>query len=154
MINLKLSSILKMAIDREIEAHDFYTYLAEEMTDATLKETLIFLAQQEKKHQQFLEGYTSGIQAGSLNQDTVIDYKIAEHLEEPKLAAEPKPEEVYLTAAHKELKAYKFYTELADMHDDGEAKQLLIKIANEELKHKEKVEYLYSNTAFAQIAGG
>jgi len=27
-------------------------------------------------------------------------------------------------------------------------------MANEEMKHKEKMEYLYSNTAFAQTAGG
>jgi hypothetical protein len=27
-------------------------------------------------------------------------------------------------------------------------------MANQELKHKEKVEYLYSNTAFPQTAGG
>jgi hypothetical protein len=27
-------------------------------------------------------------------------------------------------------------------------------MANEELKHKEKMEYLYANTAFPQTAGG
>jgi hypothetical protein len=27
-------------------------------------------------------------------------------------------------------------------------------MANEELKHKEKMEYLYTNTAFPQTAGG
>ena len=31
---------------------------------------------------------------------------------------------------------------------------MLQKMANEELKHKEKMEYLYSNTAFTQTSGG
>jgi rubrerythrin len=40
------------------------------------------------------------------------------------------------------------------MHSDPEVKNMLLKMASEELKHKEKMEYLYSNTAFAQTAGG
>ena len=47
-----------------------------------------------------------------------------------------------------------FYSELANMNADGELKTMLLKIANEELKHKEKMEYLYSNTAFPQTSGG
>ncbi len=31
---------------------------------------------------------------------------------------------------------------------------MLLKMADQEMKHKEKVEYLYSNTAFPQTSGG
>jgi hypothetical protein len=31
---------------------------------------------------------------------------------------------------------------------------MLLKMANQEIKHKEKVEYLYANTAFVQTDGG
>jgi hypothetical protein len=31
---------------------------------------------------------------------------------------------------------------------------MLLRMADQELKHKEKVEYLYANTAFTQTAGG
>jgi hypothetical protein len=40
------------------------------------------------------------------------------------------------------------------MHPPGPAKELLEGMAREELRHKEKVEYLYTNTAFPQTAGG
>ena len=40
------------------------------------------------------------------------------------------------------------------MHEATNIKDMLLKMANEELKHKEKMEYLYSNTAFPQTAGG
>jgi rubrerythrin len=43
---------------------------------------------------------------------------------------------------------------MASLHPDGEIKQMLLKMASQEMKHKEKVEYLYSNTAFVQTAGG
>ena len=62
--------------------------------------------------------------------------------------------DIYLIAAHREKRSNQFYTELAGMHSDPEVKNMLRKMASEELKHKEKMEYLYSNTAFAQTAGG
>ena len=49
---------------------------------------------------------------------------------------------------------HQFYTKLANLHVDGETKTMLLKMANEELKHKEKMEYLYANTAFPQTSGG
>ena len=58
------------------------------------------------------------------------------------------------TRAHREGRSHQFYTELANMHVDSELKTMLSKMANEELKHKEKMEYLYGNTAFPQTSGG
>jgi len=37
---------------------------------------------------------------------------------------------------------------------DESVRETIEWIANEELKHKEKMEYLYANTAFPQTAGG
>jgi rubrerythrin len=61
---------------------------------------------------------------------------------------------VYLVAAHRELNSFNFYKGLADIHPQGDVREIFLKMANEELKHKEKVEYLYSNTAFPQTSGG
>ena len=85
---------------------------------------------------------------------TVVDYKIAEHLEVPDIQKNVETKDVYLVAAHKELNSYNFYKSLSDAQPAGEVKDVLMRMANEELKHKEKVEYLYSNTAFPQTAGG
>jgi len=43
---------------------------------------------------------------------------------------------------------------LAKQHPAGDARDMLLKMANEELKHKEKMEYLYTNTTFPQTSGG
>jgi len=45
-------------------------------------------------------------------------------------------------------------SELANLHADSEIREMLLKMANQELKHKEKMEYLYANTAFPQTSGG
>jgi len=113
------------------------------------------MAQEEKKHEEFLTNYKKGgIGAESLRQTQVIDYKIAEHLDKPDVSGKLESKDVYLIAAHRELNSYNFYNALADIHPEGETKSMLLRMANEELKHKEKVEYLYSNTAFPQTAGG
>jgi rubrerythrin len=63
-------------------------------------------------------------------------------------------QDVFLIAAHRESRSHQFYTELANLHAQGDTQIMLLKMANEELKHKEKMEYLYANTAFPQTSGG
>jgi rubrerythrin len=90
----------------------------------------------------------------NLKMSDVTYYKIAEYQEEPEIKNDMKSEDVYLVASHREFRSHKFYSELAGLHPDSEVKELLLKMANEELKHKEKMEYLYTNTAFPQTDGG
>jgi len=155
MSEKNLGNLIDIAIEREEAAHDFYTKLAEKVDEQTVKDTLQFLAKEELKHKEYLEGYRAGtVGPDTLRMSHVVDYKIAEHLDEPEAEARLDSKDAYLIAAHRELKSYTFYRALADLHPDGNAKEILLKMANEELKHKEKVEYLYANTAFPQTAGG
>ena len=155
MSEVDLQNVLGMAIQREIEAHAFYTGLAGRVNSAEARETLNFLAAEEKKHREFLESYRdSGLGPEALRQTEPIEYKIAEYMEKPDKEGDLQSQEAYLIAAHRELNAYNFYRELAALHPRGEIRAMLEKMAVEEMKHKEKVEYLYANTAFAQTDGG
>jgi rubrerythrin len=150
-----VKTILEMAIEKEREAHEFYMDLYNLVSDTVAKDALIFLAGEETKHEEFLRGYLQGAYgADALPLDEVVDYEIAQYLEMPDIKKGMEAKDVYLVAAHRELNSYNFYQNLAHIHPDGEVKELFLKMANQELKHKEKVEYLYSNTAFPQTAGG
>ncbi|MDP6682567.1 MAG: hypothetical protein QF876_06225 [Desulfobacterales bacterium] len=48
-----------------------------------------------------------------------------------------KNEHVYQVAAHRELRSYKFYTDLATLHPEGKTRDIILQMANEELKPKE-----------------
>jgi rubrerythrin len=151
----RVSDILEIAIKREQEAYDFYMDIYTKVAESSLKETLEFIAAEEKKHKAFLVSYRNGnFGAQALKMTDSVDYKIAEYLEEPEINETSKPEDVYLVASHRELRSFNFYTELANLHADSEIKEMLLKMANEELRHKEKMEYLYANTAFPQTSGG
>lgn len=155
MKDKNIKSILETAIEKEQEAHEFYMELYNLVDDTIAKDALLFLAEEETKHEEFLRNYLTGTYgADALQLNGVIDYEIAEYLKIPDIKKGMETKDVYLVAAHRELNSYNFYKNLADIHPDGEVKDLLLKMANQELKHKEKVEYLYSNTAFPQTAGG
>jgi rubrerythrin len=154
-MNKRVADILEIAIKREKEAHQFYMDIHSKITDASVKSTLEFIAGEELKHKAFLVNYRDGEYGDkALRMSDVVDYKIAEYLEEPEVDENSKPEEVYLVASHREARSHRFYTEMANLHAEGEPRDMLLKMANEELKHKEKMEYLYSNTAFPQTSGG
>lgn len=154
-MNKRISDILDLAIQREVEAYEFYMDLYERVDDQSVKDTLEFIAGEEKKHKAFLINYREGnYGADAMRMTDFVDYKIAEYLDEPEVDGAMSSQDVYLIAAHRENRSHQFYTELANLHAEGETQTMLLKMANEELKHKEKMEYLYSNTAFPQTSGG
>ena len=151
----RLSDFIDIAIQREIEAYEFYRGLCGTVQDTTARDALDFLAKEERKHREFLESYQAGrLGPGTLRLTQVVDYKIAEYMEKPDIQKNMHSKDVYLVAAHREQNSVNFYTGLAAIHPDGEVKEMLLHMTNEEKRHKEKVEYLYSNTAFPQTDGG
>lgn len=151
MENKKLELVIETAIQREEDAYNFYLDLSQRVNDAMAKETTEFLASEEQKHKAFLMAYRDGQYAGALKMNAVIDYKIADYLDRPDPEKNLQSKDVYLIAAHRELNSYNFYTALAEIQPEGEVKDILLRMASEEKKHKEKVEYLYTNTAFPEV---
>lgn len=150
-----LLTLIDTAIQREEDAYAFYMAIHDRVSDAGVKETLQWIAGEEQKHRAFLVKYREGGHGqGDLRLSDVVYYKIAEHQAEPAVSMDMSSSEVYLVAAHRESRSHLFYSELANQHAPGGVRDMLLKMANEELKHKEKMEYLYANTAFPQTSGG
>jgi rubrerythrin len=150
-----LCSLVDTAIAREEEAYRFYTELLDRVSDPAARDAIQWVAGEEVRHKAFLVRYRAGqFGADALRLSEVVATRIAEHMVEPESSAQMSSAEVFLTAAHRELRSHRFYSELAGQHAAGEARDMLLKMANEELKHKEKMEYLYANTAFPQTSGG
>lgn len=150
-----LLTLIDTAIQREEDAYAFYMAIHDRNSDAGVRDTLQWIAGEEQKHRAFLVAYREGgLGQGGLRLSDVVYYKIAEHQAEPAVSTDMSSSEVYLVAAHRESRSHLFYAELANQHPAGEVRDMLLKMANEELKHKEKMEYLYTNTAFPQTSGG
>jgi rubrerythrin len=152
---LTVQTVLKKAIEKEIEAQHLYQELSQKMTDAVVKDAFLQLSNEEKGHEQLLRKYLRGeIGAGGLKKDHVLDYKIAEYLDQPEITPDMALKDVFLLAANREKASHDFYLSLAAVHPSGGVRRLLEQLAEQELEHKHKVEFLYNEVAFPQTEGG
>ena len=83
-----------------------------------------------------------------------VDYKIVEHLAQPEISPDMKLKDVFLLAAEREKASHELYLGLAGVHHAGEMKRLFEEFAAQELEHKQRVEFLYTEVAFPQTDGG
>ena len=150
-----VKDILEKAIEREIKAQNLYSELSQKMNEEVAKNTFQDLSRQEQGHQKLLEKYLRGeLKEGALSRGHPIDYKIAEHFNQPAVSADMELKDIFLMAASREKISHEVYLSLAAVHPDGEVKRLLEGIAAQELEHKQRVEFLYTEVAFPQTDGG
>ncbi|MFC1971494.1 ferritin family protein [Chloroflexota bacterium] len=150
-----LNEILEKAIQKEIGSRLLYDNLSQKMKDQVAKDAFQELARQEQVHQNLLEQYQKGeLKTGTLSREQAVDYKIAEHLDQPEISPDMQLKDVFLLAANREMHSYKLYLALAGLHSPGEAKRMFEELASQELEHKQRVEFLYTEVAFPQTDGG
>ena len=152
---LTIENVLEKAIRKEIESQLLYSSLSQRMADPAAKEVLEKLQKQEKRHQTFLEQYRRGeLGEGMLGQGWAIDYKLAESLDQPQVNLNMGLPDIFLMAANREKASHELYLGLAAIHPEGKVRRLLEELAAQELEHKRKVEFLYTEVAFPQTDGG
>ena len=152
---LTLHEVLEGAIQKEIMSRFLYISLRQKVKNKASKEAFQDLADQEEVHQRALEDYLHGkIKEGTLNDNLVVDYKIADCLDQPEISPTMGLQDVFLLAAKKEQAAYDLYSGLAEIHPSGQVRILLQNLASQEKEHKIRVESLYVEAAFPQTDGG
>ena len=150
-----LKQVLEKAIQREIESQLLYISLSQKVKETAAKDAFKELARQEREHQERLEQYQRGeLKRGALSRGQVVDYKIAEKVDQVQISANMSLKDTFLLAANREKASHEFYVALAGIHPPGEVKKLLEELAAQELKHKQTVEFLYTEVAFPQTDGG
>ncbi len=148
-MNLELDAIIKSAIAQEELSHDFYLRMANLVTHAETKETFQYLAKEELEHKHFLEGCFTD--QGCLLAGAPQNTHLAELLQAPAFTEDLSPKEALVIAMKREEGSYRFYQSLAALQPPGEVRSFLDKMAQVELSHKEKMEYIYDNVAFPEV---
>lgn len=149
MTQEEYKKILKMAIDNEVEAYDFYKGVSEKTKDPTQKMLFSQLAEEERGHEKLLAGYLCA-DAKTFHFDESVDYKITESVEMPKLSLTMKPADAIALAMKKEQEAMKMYTTFANLSIDQDQKKIFQELANMEKGHKTKLENLYVDVAYPE----
>jgi len=147
-----IDEILDFAIDKEEEAADFYSNLADKMEYEHMKEVFNQFTLEEREHKRKLIDVKEGKKMLSA-EEKVIDLKIGENLVEVKLNANKfnlTYQQALIIAMKAEKAAYRLYLKLAHTTDDMRLKNLFEGLANEEAKHKLRFEIEYDDNIFQE----
>ena len=137
-----VDELLGFAIEKEEEANRFYMDLAGKMDRPAMRQVFQDFAGEELKHKEKLLGVKEGKLLVSA-ESKVIDLKIGDYL----VVVPPSPDmdyqEALILAMKKEKASFKLYTDLASTTSDNNLQSLLLGLAQEEAKHKLRLEMEY-----------
>lgn len=140
--------IISMAVGNEVAAYEFYRKVSDTTKDAALKKIFSEMAEEEKKHQQFLEGFLT--KQRPMHFADVTDYKVSETVDKPKLSITMKPSDAIALAMKEEEEAMLMYQSLADCSSSPDQKEMFIGLSKMEKGHKAKLENMYTSMAFPE----
>lgn len=134
--------ILDFAINKEQEAVDFYTKLAEAKGQEHMRETFLGFADEERDHKAKLETVKKGAEL-VLEPKSILDLKISDYLIDVEPSSSMTYQDALIIAMKAEKAAYKMYTFLSGKTSDSNLKALFLTLAQEEAKHKLRFEIEY-----------
>jgi rubrerythrin len=133
--------IMNFAIEKEIEAATFYEEASKTETFSGAKETLESFAKEERKHQDMLEHFSKeNIEHYTI--EKIPDLKRSDYLVDLEYEPGMAYPDLLRLAMKREEKAHNFYTDFSEGADTPDHKKLFQVLAQEEAKHKLKLETL------------
>jgi rubrerythrin len=140
-----VDEILQYAIGQEEQAVEFYTDLAARMEKPWVAKIFEEYAEEEREHKRKLLAIKDGKLLQSAARD-VLDLKLADYLIDVEPKASMDYQEALILAMKREKAAFKLYSDLAAASDDPQVKDTMLRLAQEEAKHKLRFELEYDDT--------
>jgi rubrerythrin len=137
-----VDEILDFAIEKEEESAQFYTDLASKAEHWTMGKVFEDFAREEVKHKEKLLAVKGGkLLAPAV--EKVKDLKIADYLVDVSPTPELDYQQALILAMKKEKASFRLYSDLAATTDDNSLKATLLSLAQEEARHKLRLEVEY-----------
>jgi rubrerythrin len=139
-----VKEILDFAIQKEEEACNFYSGLAEKVKSSGMKQVFADFARQEQGHKEKLQAIKEGKIPLTTDQK-VKDLKVVDHLEDIEVSPNIDYQSALIVAMKAEKNAFKLYNELAGMTENAAFRTILLGLAQEEANHKLRFEIEYDD---------
>ncbi|MBN2061214.1 MAG: ferritin family protein [Deltaproteobacteria bacterium] len=143
-----ITEILDFAIDREIEAAEFYESASKEEYMSGKKDMLLEFAAEERKHQKLLEDFKAGKTGVNLDDyefKWITDLKRSDYLVEIEYSPGMPYNELLILAMKREEKSLALYNQLLENSDSENSRKLFKMLCQEEAKHKLALEAMYDD---------
>jgi rubrerythrin len=147
----ELIRILKEAISMEEESCELYLTAQKKAKLSSSKSFLKELAETELEHKKKLAGMISNktqiLTLGNQRGKSLEDLRIVDYMKDvASLSEDANYQEILTYAAQREKRTHDYYTSLAKKFQGTRVGELFQMLAEEELKHKIKIEEEYDNT--------
>ncbi|MCK4913930.1 MAG: ferritin family protein [Planctomycetes bacterium] len=136
--------VLEFAIEREIEAYEFYTGLAEYLSDDKVREMFEQLAEEELEHKAKLELELVKLGKTITIREVPEKYVKKSVLIGDKVSLDMDYKDMLLMAIEKEEASFRTYVNLLPNAYEQETREVLMAIAEEEVAHKLRFQNEYN----------
>ena len=149
MATMDVKEIVKQAAQQEEKAHKFYTDALKFVKDAAARVWIKELADEELKHKEMLQKLDVS-KIKQFKPAKIQDLHITEYLVDKDVHEIKDFQDVLIVAMKKEQKSYNFYVGMTKSADNADMKKICKVLAQEELKHKHKLELYYDDVVFKE----
>jgi rubrerythrin len=140
----EFSDLWDSAIYKEIASQSLYLEAQRDTDDPAAKAMLAELAAEELKHVEILRKMKeAGWRSVDWNRVTLTDIRLSDYLSGPDTLEGAGLQETLIFAMKREQQSVAFYSQMMGALRQEEAKMLCSRLAQEELKHKMKLELEY-----------
>lgn len=137
-----MNDVVQFAIEKEEKAMDFYQKCADRAKNPGIKKFFNEMVEEEQRHKKLLQDLDpSGLD--SMKLDKVEDLRISDYLVDVRFKDDITYQEALTLAMKKEEKAHEFYSAWKDRCMAEKTAKLFEMLAQEEMKHKRKIETIY-----------
>ena len=144
-----VEEILDYAVKVEENAYSFYTSWSKKLEDKSLVSVFQELAAEELKHKEFILGVKKGAVLKP-SETEITDLKISDYIINVKVSTDMDYQEALTLAMQREKEAFKLYSGLAAMSRDEDLKNTFKVLAQEEAKHKLRLEIIYDEEIYKE----
>jgi len=137
-----VDELLDFAIKEEEDAARFYTRLSDDMDRPAIGRVFKEFAREELGHKQILLKIKQGKRFLAVENET-MDLKIGDYLVDVQPSSDMDYQSALILAMKKEKASFKLYNDLALKTEDENLQSLLLNLAQEEAKHKLRLEIEY-----------
>jgi rubrerythrin len=140
----QFKEIIKFAIDKEIQSYTFYTSASKVAKYSGAKELFTDLAKEEEGHRKLLEKLDVE-KVTKVRIQSVPNLKISDYMVDVEFKPDLSYADILRGAMKMEERALKLYTDMKETNPDADLKKFFTFLANEEAKHKYRLEKIYDD---------
>jgi len=134
--------VITFAIRKEAEAYNLYTTYSQLAKNPGTKVMFEELAKEEQKHREILQGVEKK-DVSEYKLEKIPDLKIADFMDEQEFSPDMDYASALRLAIKREEHAFKLYHHMAEGTDNSQLEKLFSTLAQEESKHKLRLEGEY-----------